>query len=147
MEVSLSEQCMWTSIFWLPSSTWKSKLQWILAYLNLFYPNARFIRNKRAGYVMFTWFTTCVSNTRWQQQKWLPQRIGNTSKLFYQGRRSRSGRSSGRRTNIRPSNPRKNAIWALVGCSIVTLKGPRMIAVIHKMENTLCRQKKVSVAA
>ena len=45
---------MWTSIFWLPSSTWKIKLQWILAYLNLFYPNAQFIRNKRAGYVMFT---------------------------------------------------------------------------------------------
>ena len=37
------------------------------------------------------------------------------------GRRSRSGRSGCRRTNIRPTNPRKNAVWGLVG-SIVALK-------------------------
>ena len=45
----------------------KSNYSWSSHILNLFYPNARFIRNKWAGYVMFTWFTTCVSSTRWQQ--------------------------------------------------------------------------------
>ena len=40
----------------------------------------------------------------------------------FQGRRSRSGRSSGRWINIRPTNPCKNAVWTLVNCSIVALK-------------------------
>ena len=31
-----------------------ASVQWILAYPNLFYPNARFMRNKLAGYVIFT---------------------------------------------------------------------------------------------
>ena len=42
--------------------------------------------------------------------------------VLAQGRRSRSGRSGGLRTNIRRTNPRKNAVCASAGCSIFPLK-------------------------
>ena len=57
----------------------------------------------------------------------------NTWKV--QGRRSRSGRSGGHRTNIRPTNPRKNAIQALAGCSIVALK----VAMLEGTSDDSCR--------
>ena len=48
--------------------------------------------------------------------------------------RSRSGRSGGRRTNIRPTNPCKNAVRALVGCSIVALK----VAMLEETSDDSC---------
>ena len=46
-------------------------VQYILAYPNLFYPNARFIWNKVADYVILMWFTMCISNVLCQQLKCL----------------------------------------------------------------------------
>ena len=67
---------------------------------------------------------------------------------YNQGRRSRFGRSGGRRTNIRPTNPRKNAVWASAGCSIVPLKLGWQLSSTRVLlgleESTLYRRKSPS---
>ena len=58
-------------------------------------------------------------------QTWLGKKLRLSFNWMTQGRRSRSGRSSGHQTNIHPTNSCKNAVWALLGCSIVVPKVAR----------------------